>query len=127
MTNPEHLRFRKGDIFAIVMVVILAVFVAACFLPKQSGTSVQAQVYQNGELINTLSLNEEISFEITGKYTNVITVRNGEIAITASDCPGEDCVHSGAIRASGRSIVCLPNGVEVRVVNASSDVDFVVG
>ena len=62
-----------------------------------------------------------------GEYKNVITVSEGAISITASDCPGEDCVHSGAIRTSGRSIVCLPNEVEVRVVNAASDVDFVVG
>ena len=64
---------------------------------------------------------------ITGTYSNTITVEEGKIAITASDCPGEDCVHSGAIHTSGRSIVCLPNGVEVRVVSAQSDVDFVVG
>ena len=68
-----------------------------------------------------------MSFEVTGKYTNLIIVENGSIAITASDCPGEDCVHSGAITAPGRSIVCLPNGVEVRVVGQSADVDFVVG
>ena len=49
------------------------------------------------------------------------------IAITGSDCPGEDCVHSGWIKASGRSIVCLPNKVEIRIVGQSDDVDFVVG
>ena len=78
-------------------------------------------------MIKTLSLDTDTSFEITGKYTNVITVQDGNIAITSSDCPGEDCVHSGAISSTGRSIVCLPNEVEVRVVNAASDVDFVVG
>lgn len=86
-----------------------------------------AQVYQNGELVKTLSLEEDTTFEITGKYSNTITVRGGEIAITASNCPGADCVHSGPIQTCGRSIVCLPNGVEIRVVNAQSDVDFVVG
>ena len=127
MTKPESLRFRKGDLLAIVLVAVLAVVVAVSFLPSGDSEGVQAQIYQNGELIETLSLNEATSLEITGKYTNVITVAGGAIAITDSDCPGEDCVHSGAISASGRSVVCLPNGVEVRVVNAVSDVDFVVG
>ena len=77
--------------------------------------------------MKTLSLEEETSFEIGGKYTNVITVSGGPIPITASDCPGEDCVHSGAIKATGRSIVCLPNELEVRVISGASDVDFVVG
>ena len=127
MAKQENLRFRKGDLLAIVMVAVLAVLVALCFLPKAHSGSVTAEVYQNGELVKTLPLNQDTSFEITGKYTNVITVRDGGIAITASDCPGEDCVHSGAIRSSGRSIVCLPNALEVRVVTQASDVDFVVG
>ena len=127
MIKQNNLRFRRGDLLAIVLVAVLAVSVALFFLPPGDSGHIQAQIYQGGKLLKTLSLDEEISFEITGKYTNVITVSEGEIAITASDCPGEDCVHSGAIHSSGRSIVCLPNEVEVRVVNAASDVDFVVG
>lgn len=127
MTKQEHLRFRKGDILAIAVVVVLTAFVAVCFLPKNSGEPVMAEVYQGGELVKTVSLDVDTSFQITGRYLNTVTVENGKIAITASDCPGEDCVHSGAIHATGRSLVCLPNEVEVRVVNAKSDVDFVVG
>jgi hypothetical protein len=127
VAKQEHLRFRKGDFLAIAAVVLIAFFVAVGFLPNQNGGAVQAEVYHQGQLVKTLSLEEESSFEISGDYTNVITVENGKVAITVSDCPGEDCVHSGAISVSGRSIVCLPNEVEVRVVNAQSDVDFVVG
>ena len=123
----KSLRFRKGDFFAIAIVIALAVLVAFLFLPSGNAGPVMAQVYQNGELIKTLSLEQNTVLEITGKYTNTVTVSGGEIAITASDCPGADCVHSGPIQTCGRSIVCLPNGVEIRVVNAQSDVDFVVG
>ena len=127
MKKQEHLRFCKGDLLAVALVVILAVSVAVCFLPKNTSAPVQAEIYQDGNLLKTVSLEEETSFVVTGKYTNTITVEDGRIAITASDCPGEDCVHSGGIHTTGRSIVCLPNGVEVRVVNEASDVDFVVG
>ena len=127
MAKQEFLRFQKGDFLAIAIVAVLAVLVALCFLPKDSDSPVQAQIYQSGDLIMTVPLEEDASFTITGKYTNVITVADGRIAVSASDCPGEDCVHSGAIHTSGRSIVCLPNSVEIRVVNAQSDVDFVVG
>lgn len=127
MTKQEHLHFRKGDFLAVVIVVLLALLVAVCFLPKDSSDAVVAEVYRDGELVKTLSLAEDTSLVITGAYSNTITVEEGKIAITASDCPGEDCVHSGAIHSSGRSIVCLPNGVEVRVVNCQPDVDFVVG
>ncbi|MBQ8917117.1 MAG: NusG domain II-containing protein, partial [Oscillospiraceae bacterium] len=46
--------------------------------------------------------------------------------IAQSTCPGEDCVHSGWISSPGRSVVCLPNRVEIRITG-SSEVDFVVG
>lgn len=127
MAKQEYLRFRKGDFLAIAAVILIAVLVAVGFLPKGSSDPVVAEIYQQGELVETLSLEENTSLEITGQYTNVITVENGKIAITDSNCPGEDCVHSGAIHSSGRSIVCLPNAVEVRVVAQTSDVDFVVG
>ena len=127
MTKPEHLRFRKGDVLAMAAVLVLAVAAAALYLPRSPYGPVTAEVYQSGELVKTLSLDTDTTLEIKGDYTNVITVQDGKIAITASDCPGEDCVHSGAIHSTGRSIVCLPNSVEVRVVNAQSDVDFVVG
>ena len=127
MTKPEHLRFRKGDVLAIVLVAVLAAVVAVCFLPKPQTGPVQAQIYQEGILIQTLPLDADTTFEVRGKYTNIVAVKDGSISITASDCPGGDCVHSGAIHSSGRSLVCLPNEVEVRVVNAQSDVDFVVG
>ena len=127
MTKQNHLRFRRGDVLAIVLVAVLAVCVAACFFPKDSSGPVMAEVYQAGKLVKTLPLDSDTSFQVAGRYVNNITVENGKIGITASDCPGEDCVHSGAINSSGRSIVCLPNEVEVRVINAQSDVDFVVG
>lgn len=127
MAKSEHLHFRKGDVLAIAAVLILALAVALSYLPQDPSGPVKAQVYLEGELVKTLSLDEDTCFEISGAYTNEITVKNGQIAITASDCPGEDCVHSGAIKATGRSIVCLPNELEVRVISGASDVDFVVG
>ena len=127
MSKQEYLHFRKGDVFAIVLVAVMAVLTAVCFLPKSQVGPVMAEIYMDGQLVKTQLLDADTSFEITGKYTNTITVKNGEIAITASDCPGEDCVHSGAIHTSGRSVVCLPNEVEVRVVSQTDDVDFVVG
>ena len=127
MTKLENLCFRKGDLLAIGLVAVLAVVVAVSFLPTGDSDGIQAQIYQSGELIQTLSLEENRTLAISGKYTNVITVCDGAVSITSSDCPGEDCVHSGEIRSSGRSIVCLPNEVEVRVIHGQTDVDFVVG
>lgn len=119
------LRFQKGDLVAVALVVLLAL--AMLFLPATAEEPAQAEIYQNGKKIATLPLSHDGSFTVEGAYTNVITVEDGRVFISASTCPGQDCVHSGAIASTGRSLVCLPNGVEVRIVGKSDDVDFVVG
>lgn len=127
MNSQNRLRFQKGDILAIGLVAVLAVAAVFCFLPEENADRCVAQIYQNGTLIETLDLTKDQEITVTDKYHNTVTVSGGKVAITASDCPGGDCVHSGAVQAPGRSIVCLPNAVEVRVVGQSADVDFVVG
>ena len=127
MTGTEKLHFRKGDWLAIGLVVILAVLVMLCFLPGAHEPAAYAEVYLDGKLVKTVALNENATFVIEDRYCNEITVKDGTIAFTDSDCPGRDCVHSGSVDSTGRSLVCLPNRVESRVVSAESDVDFVVG
>lgn len=120
------LTFCKADIFAILIVAVIAVLVLAAFwtsIGNESGSVVK--IYQEGEMIKELSLDVNTEFVIQGDYENVVTIKDGKAGITTSDCPGTDCVHSGWIREAGRSIVCLPNRVELRVEGAS-EVDFVV-
>lgn len=125
--NGMRLRFQKGDFIAIGAVLLLAVAVLLLFLPAKSASGGVAEIYKDGVLIKTVPLNADTELTVENGYTNVITVRDGKIAFTDADCPGEDCVHSGWIDSPGRSLVCLPNRVEIRVVSGESDVDFVVG
>ena len=127
MVDTEKLRFRKGDWLAISLVILLAITVLLCFIPKNKGTASSAEIYLNGKLIKTVDLTADQTFTISDRYTNVITVKDGEIFVAQADCPGEDCVHSGKISTLGRILVCLPNGLEIRVTSAPADVDFVVG
>lgn len=127
MDRTEKLRFRKGDFLAVGIVLVLAVAVLLCFLPKDSTGSSQAEIYLNGKLVRTVDLTQDQTFTVTDRYSNEITVAEGRICVSASDCPGQDCVHSGSISTLGRILVCLPNGVEIRITEGQSDVDFVVG
>ena len=122
-----RLRFQKGDCLAILATLLLAAVVFSLFLPGKSEEAAVAEIYLDGRLIRQVPLDTEAEFALSGDYTNTVTVRDGKIGITASDCPGGDCVHSGFIGTSGRSVVCLPNRLEIRVVSSAGDVDFVVG
>ena len=119
---------RKGDILAVILVILMVVCTGVVFLTRtgKEGRAV-VQIWQDGELTDQLPLENNTRIEVAGKYHNVIEIRDGKAAIVESDCPGEDCVHSGWIRTAGRSIICLPNRVELRIVGVDSEVDFVVG
>lgn len=122
-----RLDFCRGDWLAILLVVVLAVSTAAFFAVRsEDGENRIVRIYQDGNLIDELPLGKDREIEIAGQYRNTVTILDGKAAITDSDCPGEDCVHSGWISGAGRSVVCLPNRVEIRIVG-QSDVDFVVG
>ena len=110
----------------VALVVVLAIGVAACFVPqKTAARDSVVQIFQDGRLIQELPLNADASVEIRGDYLNTVAVKDGRAGFSDSDCPGQDCVHSGWISGAGRSVICLPNRVEIRITGAS-DVDFVV-
>lgn len=120
------LKFCKYDLIAILIVIALIILSSFVFW-KVVGTEEGSRVvvYEDGKVIREIPLTEETEFVVEGLYTNKIAVRDGKAAVIESDCPGGDCMHSGWISESGRSIVCLPNRVEVRI-EGESDVDFVV-
>ena len=122
-----RLTFGKGDWLAVGLVLVLAAAVLLCFFPKNGADASSAEIYLNGKLVKTVDLTKDQTFTISDRYENQITVEKGAIFVEASDCPGEDCVHSGKISTLGRVLVCLPNGLEIRITSAPADVDFVVG
>ncbi len=121
-------RFRPGDAVAIAAVVLLALGLLLAYALFSGGTeNLRVEIWQNGEKLRELPLGENAEVTLEGDYTNVVTVRDGRVAITRSNCPGEDCVHTGWISQGGRSIVCLPNRVEIRLTggDAADAVDAV--
>ena len=127
MKSGLRLSFCRGDVLAILLVAVLALGVFSAFaLGLAPAQDAVLQIYQDGRLLRELPLDADAEFELSGEYTNTVSLRDGRAAITASDCPGQDCMHSGWIDSAGRSIVCLPNAVEIRIVADEADVDFVV-
>ncbi len=121
-----RLKFQKGDWIAVAIVLFLTFFLMVAFRSAvRDQTADLLFVFQNGELIRELPLSEDCDYTVGGEYQNRIRIREGKAKIVWSDCPGGDCVHSGAIGGGGQSIVCLPNRVELRI-GGESEVDFVV-
>ncbi len=121
-----RLKFQKGDLLAVAVVLLMTFFTMLGFRLTVRGQPAEMLfVFQNGELILELPLSEAQEYTVEGEYTNKVEIRDGQARIIWSDCPGGDCVHSPGIREGGQSIICLPNRVELRI-GGESEVDFVV-
>ena len=93
-----------------------------------------AVVSVDGEVTERVALSgltapEERTYTHNG-YTLHVTFTAESAQVTASDCPTQDCVHTGAITRSGQSIVCLPARIVIQLEGgpaADSGVDLVIG
>ena len=131
MRGRDETAFRAGDAVVIALVVGAALLLLlAVTLGAGNSQNLRVEVWQNGIKIREQALSADAEWTVQGDYTNVIRIRDGKAAIVESDCPGADCVHTGWIGRRGRSIVCLPNRLEVRIVGGGAadedDVDAVV-
>ena len=85
-----------------------------------------AEVWSEGKLLYTLSLSVDREVRVeTERGVNVITVKDGKIAVTGADCPDHYCMQRGFCD-SGAQIVCLPNRLVIKFVG-EQEVDGAVG
>ena len=117
----------KSKFWIILIAVILAVCLAlSIWLLQPKEAAAYAEIWSNGKLLHTLPLSVDRQLTIeTELGRNVITVKDGKIAVTEATCPDHYCMHRGFCN-SGLQIVCLPNKLEIRFAG-EQDVDGVVG
>ena len=102
-------------------VVLLAVVSALCFyLPKNQSGALTVVIDISGQEVRRVPLSDFTEATVTSRgYTLHIAAEGGAVSVTDSDCPTQDCVHTGAISRAGQSIVCLPAQVVVHLEGAS--------
>ena len=135
MKSSPKLRPNGWDGLAAAVVLVLAVACAALVWTGggQSGP-LTAVVSADGEPVDRvvladLSGPEERTYTSNG-YTLLVTFTADSAQVTSSDCPTQDCVHTGAITRGGQSIVCLPARIVVQLEGgaaADGGVDLVIG
>ena len=117
---------KKADLIIVLLAAVMALSIILFFARNDDGKT--AVILKDGREITRIDLNNPEKREITvgGEYENVIVCENGEIGVIHSTCPGGVCVTSGKISGAGKSIVCLPNRMEIRITG-SGEVDVMVG
>lgn len=114
----------KYWIMVIAVVLFLCLGLSIYFmLPGEVASHVQ--VYADNQLMHTLPLDKDTQITVTTQYgTNVITVKNGKVAVTEASCPDHYCMERG-YQNSGTDIVCLPNRLVLKFTSEQT-VDTVV-
>ena len=137
MRRSPELRPTGWDSLVVLAVVVLA---AASAWMVWRGPTVE------GNLTAVVSVDgaevERIDLEADGEtrtyshngYTLTVNLRpDGEVGVLVetSDCPTQDCVHTGTITRAGQSIVCLPARIIIQLqggAQADGDApDVVIG
>lgn len=130
-SSTVKLKPTVWDGLVVAAVVALATIVAIVFYGnKQGNGDLKAVVSVGNQMVDTLPLSGEsktYTYRNNGYSLHVRIMDNG-VCVQESDCPSQDCVHTGTITRAGQSIVCLPAQIVIHLEGASSDApDVIVG
>lgn len=105
------------------LIAVLMILAAVVFLFQSAGEDGEAVlIKRNGELIKSVSLTQDIEYNVDGLLT--VVVESGSVRVENAVCRDKLCEHMGGISKSGEIIVCLPNGITVEIVGG--EYDFIV-
>ena len=116
----------KTKYWLLVIGGILLVCAVLSALLLGGGEADYAEVYSDGKLLYIMDLHIDREETVHSDYgTNVITVKDGAVAVTHADCPDGYCMKRGFC-TGGTEIVCLPNRLVIRF-GAQQEIDAAVG
>lgn len=115
--------FSKRDIVILAAVLLLAAVSVVLLFVFPEGS--RADIYFEGELYASYSLNQKRTVELNGGKI-VIEIDGGKVAVTENDCKDQICVRTGYISRVNERIVCLPYRLTV-VIRGKGGVDEITG
>lgn len=114
---------KKADIF-LAAALIIAGLAMSYILSFGQETGRELTISCGGEKFGTYSLLEDREVVIDrNDHINKVTIKNGTVSMSFSDCHGQDCIHQGEISLSGETIICLPNKVVLEITGGEDVYD----
>ena len=109
------MKIRKADVLLVLVLLLVAAAAGIGMLAARDAGG-EAVVVRDGQEILRLPLDEEAEETITdGDFSNTVVIRGGTARVTEANCPDKVCVHTGEIRYTGQTIVCLPHKLVVKI------------
>ena len=121
------MKLKKADIILAAVIAIVgiaaSVYLTLTDVAVKNGVVV---IHQNNKIYGEYSLYEDREIEVKeNDHINKITIKNGNVQMTFSNCNNQDCVKQGSIDDSSKSIICLPHKVVVEIKSDDSKFDSV--
>ena len=110
-----------------VLILALLCLAAGAFLLLRPKGALRAEIYLDGELVETVdlaALTEEREIPV-GEHVTVLAAP-GRVRVLHSDCPDKLCEHMGWSSSPAKPIICLPNRVTVAVLGGGEESDAVL-
>lgn len=112
--------FKPGDAILIAVIFTIALTWSRC--NRARGTEPQSLRIVTANTDDTLTLFRDTLITIEHL---TIEIKNESAAITHSDCPTQQCVHTGYITTPGQMSACMPNGIWIEIVGSEKTTDVI--
>lgn len=114
---------KKADIILAAVLIIVGLAMSYILSFGQTVGS-ELLITCNGEKFGSYSLAEDREIVIDrNDHINKVTIKNGVVSMSFSDCHGQDCIHQGEIDKSGETVICLPNKVVLEINGGETEYD----
>ena len=130
----DRLRPAPGDALVALLVLCAALALLWLLRPAPAG-ALTLEVRLDGALTGYYPLAEyggaPVYVDVDAPWPLTLELDGRRVRISHSDCPGQDCVHTGWIDEAGEQIICLPNKLIISLVGEqdtqSTDFDVILG
>lgn len=99
----------------LLILIILSIVVASIVVITTREKGNYCEVYYDGELIGSYTLEQELIVRLDEEGKIIIHINNGSVAIIENNCKNHICIDTGYISNVGERIVCAPHRIIVAV------------
>lgn len=117
---------QKALLLGIFLCLILAGIGGSYFVMHRQLTNRTVVITQNGEELYRIAMDaikESYTIDISGENGawNRILIAKDSVKMESASCPDGLCVHQGAISDGVLPIVCLPNRVQIQIIEENTE------
>ncbi|MBQ7485576.1 MAG: NusG domain II-containing protein [Oscillospiraceae bacterium] len=122
-SSPPECRPNRRDALAALAIALAALVIALIYYIPAETASLQVSVSVDGrvEEFAPLSRYAGVHTYSHNGYTLTVSCDGATVQVVSANCPGQDCVHTGAVSKAGQSIVCLPARIVIRLSGGAAD------